>query len=282
MRGRPRRADRGHRAAGGRAGRGADHHPGRRRGPAARPGRHPRARQRARPDRVGGLRLGHQGRRRRRDHHHPRHAAQLDPADRRRGRPRGQAQGGRGPGPRRRRLLGRRHPRERRRAARPARRRRVRLQVLPAPLRGGRVPPPEQRRARPVPGGACRLPGAAAGPRRGLPGGGAGAVGPRRALRRLPPVPAPRVRERGRGPRHRERPLDRRPGARAAPVVLGRAAHAGQRPPRRGGGQRRDLPPLPDLRRRDHRRRGHPVQVLPAHPRGREPRAALARAWPRA
>ena len=54
------------------------------RGPDTRPGRHPRPRQRARPDRVGGLRLRHpRGRGRRRDHDH-RHAAEQHPADRRR------------------------------------------------------------------------------------------------------------------------------------------------------------------------------------------------------
>ena len=38
---------------------------------------------------------------------------------------------------------------------------------------------------------------------------------------------------------------------------------------------RRDLPALPDLRRRAHRRRRHRVQVLPADPRGRQPRGAV-------
>ena len=54
---------------------------GDRRGAAARPGRHPRARQRARPDRVGGLRHRDPGGRGRRGHHHRRHAAEQHPAD---------------------------------------------------------------------------------------------------------------------------------------------------------------------------------------------------------
>ena len=54
---------------------------GRRRGAAARPGRHPRARQRAGPHRVGGVRHRDPGGRGRRRDHDPRHAAQLDPAD---------------------------------------------------------------------------------------------------------------------------------------------------------------------------------------------------------
>ena len=58
----------------------------RRRGAAARSGRHPRARQRARPHRVGGLRLGHPGGRRRRRDDPRRHAAEQHPADHRRSR----------------------------------------------------------------------------------------------------------------------------------------------------------------------------------------------------
>ena len=85
------------------------------RDPAPGPGGHPRPRQRARPHRVGGLRLRHPGGgRRRRDHHH-RHAAELHPAHHHGGRPEAQARGGRGPGVRRRRLLGRRRSRATRR-----------------------------------------------------------------------------------------------------------------------------------------------------------------------
>ena len=54
---------------------------GRRRGAAARPGRHARARQRARPHRVGGLRHRDPRRRGRRRHHDRRHAAEQHPAD---------------------------------------------------------------------------------------------------------------------------------------------------------------------------------------------------------
>ena len=58
---------------------------------AARPGRHPRARQRAGPHRVGGLRHRHPGRRGRRGHHDRRHAAEQPAADRRRRRAADQA-----------------------------------------------------------------------------------------------------------------------------------------------------------------------------------------------
>ena len=44
---------------------------------------------------------------------------------------------------------------------------------------------------------------------------------------------------------------------------------------RRRRHHRRDLPALPDLRRRGDPRRGNAVQVLPADPRGRQPRAAV-------
>ena len=67
---------------------------GRRRGAAARPGGHPRARQRSRPHRVGGLRQRHQGGRRGRRHHDRRHAAEQPAADGRCRGPRGETQGG--------------------------------------------------------------------------------------------------------------------------------------------------------------------------------------------
>ncbi len=68
----------------------------RRRGPAPRAGRHPRARQRAGPHRVGGLRDRDPRGGRGRGHDHRRHAAQQHPADHHGGRARGEAGGGRG------------------------------------------------------------------------------------------------------------------------------------------------------------------------------------------
>ena len=59
--------------------------------------------------------------------------------------------------PRRRRLLGRRHPGQHRRPARAARRRRVRVQVLHGRLRGARVPAAGRRRAGALPGRAALL-----------------------------------------------------------------------------------------------------------------------------
>ena len=131
--------------------------PRRRRGAAARPRRHPRARQRARPHRVGGLRDRHPGRRGGRRHHPARHAAQQHPAHVHGRGAADQAEVRRRALPRRRRLLGRRDPRQPRRPARPARRGRVRLQVLPRPVRCGRVPAAPGRRAGPLPRRAGRV-----------------------------------------------------------------------------------------------------------------------------
>ena len=113
---------------------------GRRRGAPARPGRLARARLRARPHRVGGLRQRHPGRRGGRDHHPGRHAAGQRPGHGQRGRAAGQAAGGRRPVPRRRGVLGRGHPGQhaRARTAGPGRGRRV--QVLPGRLRVARLP----------------------------------------------------------------------------------------------------------------------------------------------
>ena len=80
----------------------------------------------------------------------------------------------------------------------------------------------------------------------------------------------------GREPRCRagRRPgsADRLPSAHPARLQRRRAADH-----RRVAGHRRDLPALPDVHRRGDRRRRHRVQVLPAHPGGGEPRAALGR-----
>ena len=125
-------------------------------------------------------------------------------------------------------------------------------------------------RARPVLEVLAGFHGAADRARRGLRGDrpGAAAHGERYADFL---VPAARRGERGDRARHRERPVDRRPGARSAPVVRRRAADD-PAPAARGCGHRRDLPALPGLHRRGDRRRRHPVQVLPADPRGGQPR----------
>ena len=120
---------------------------GRRRGAAPRPRRRPRARQRAGPHRLGGLRQRHPGRGGRWRHDDHRHAAQLDPADGDRGGPRGEAGRRPRPGLRRRGVLGRCRARQPARPATAARGGRLRVQVLPAPLRRRRVPPPVGGRA---------------------------------------------------------------------------------------------------------------------------------------
>ena len=61
--------------------------------------------------------------------------------------------------------------------------------------------------------------------------------------------------------------------ARRAPSAASRGAKR-----RRGAAHRRDLPALPHAHRRGGARRRHRVQVLPADPRGREPRRAVAAA----
>ncbi len=119
----------------------AERRPGRRRGAAARAGRHPRPRQRARSHRVGGLRLRDAGGGGRRRHDDRGHAAQLasrppSPSPRcarSRTWPRDQVAG-------RRRLLGRRRAGQPRRPRGAARGGRLRVQVLPARLRRRGVP----------------------------------------------------------------------------------------------------------------------------------------------
>lgn len=69
----------------------------------------------------------------------------------------------------------------------------------------------------------------------------------------------------GRGPPHR------RPGARPARVLGGRPAPAAPGQGGRRPGHRRDLPALPDPRRRADTRRRHRLQVLPADPRRGQP-----------
>ena len=114
-------------------------------------------------------------------------------------------------GVRRRRVLGRRHPRQHRRPARAARRRRVRLQVLPAALGRRRVPAPGSGRARGRPARdaqrstRCMIVHA-----EDSDAIDRAPIRARRALRRLPGLPAAGGRERGHRARHRSRPVDRR------------------------------------------------------------------------
>ncbi len=131
-----------------------DHRTHRRRGLDSRSGRCPRPRQRARPDRLGGLRFSHQGGRRRWSDHDRGHAAELDPVDGQRTGPGAEAVGRRAAGLRGHRFLGRRRSGQQGVPARTARRRGLRLQVLPPALRGRRVPAPRRRPARGVPRGA--------------------------------------------------------------------------------------------------------------------------------
>ncbi len=92
-----------------------------------------------------------------------------------------------------------------------------------------------------------------------------------------PPAP-PRPAEPGRGPGHRGGPGHRRARAHRPLVQLRRAAHDRLGAARGRPDHRRDLPALPDPDRRGDRRRPDDGQVLPAGPRGRQPRAALDRA----
>ncbi len=71
---------------------------------------------------------------------------------------------------------------------------------------------------------------------------------------------------------------DRRAYACRAPVGRGRRPDAAVGSRRGRGRVGRDLPALPDLRRRARARRRHRAEVLPAHPRGRQPRGAVGRA----
>ena len=104
--------------------------------------------------------------------------------------------------------------------------------------------------------------------------GGAGRVGA--VVRRLPGLAPAAAEER------RDRPGRRRPrrhsGGRPHIVHLSDADALPLLRQARADGvrrHRRDLPALPDLRRRGGPRRRHRAQVLPADPRGRQPRRAL-------
>ena len=102
-------------------------------------GRHPRARQRTGTNRVGRVRHRDARSRGRRCDHHRRHATQQHPADRRRRGIGGQAAGGGRTGVCRRRVLGWGGAGQCSGSAWAPRRGSVRLQVLPAALRSGRV-----------------------------------------------------------------------------------------------------------------------------------------------
>jgi purine-cytosine permease-like protein len=176
----------------------------------ARPGRFARAHLRARQYRVGGLRRRDQGRRRRGDPHAGRHAAASVPSTV--GLAALASLGGRGPVPRRCRILGRGDPRQPRRTRAAARCGRSRVQVLPIPLRGRRLPA-----GQPRPDGGCARdsprPGfAAARPCRERAGRRRTGRGERGELRRIPgvaPAAAPDSRHlpghRGAPPRRRRR-----------------------------------------------------------------------------
>ena len=250
-------------------------------GAAARAGRHPRARQRARPHRVGGLRHRDPGRRgRRRDHDH-RHAAELAPAHGRRstrwrssGPPRrGQCHG-------RRRLLGRRGARQRGRPARAARRRRVRVQGASSPTPAC---PSSRRWTRPGWRAALAAVDALFVVHAEDPAElhAAGAV----ARLRATSSPPGRRRAEARRGRHgdRRRPGRRRAGAHPAPVGRRRAAGWSRRRGRTGVRVTAETCPhyLTLDGRRGARRRDR-VQVLPADPRRGQPRPAVGRRWPTA
>ena len=106
---------------------------------------------------MGGVRHGHPGGRGGWGHHAAGHAAQQPAAHLHGRRAADQAEGRRRALPRRRRVLGRCHPGQRRRPARPARRGRLRVQVLPGAVRCGRVPAAVGRRARALPRRARRV-----------------------------------------------------------------------------------------------------------------------------
>ena len=230
----------------------ADRRPGRRRGAAARPGRHPRARQRAGAHRVGGLRDRDPGGRGRRRHHDRRHAAQLDPADH--------------------------HGRRRWRPSARWPRGRCGSTSASGAARCPATSPTSSRCTTP----ACSASSASC----STPGSRSSATSSRRTfalamketarlgalmivhaedghlldegaldggqLRRVPGVPARRCRGVGDRPGHRAGRVDRRPGPRRPPELRRRRAGAARGPRGRRRRERRDLPALPDLRRRAH------------------------------
>ena len=116
--------------------------------------------------------------------------------------------------------------------------------------------------------------------RRGRRRAGAGARGARASVRRFPRLPAARRREPRDRRAHRGRPAHRCRGAPAASVQFGRGADGALGPSRRDRHHGRDVPALPRLRGPVDRRGGDAVQVLPAHPGGRQPRGPLGGAGP--
>ncbi len=252
----------------------------RRRGAAARPGRHPRARQRAGPHRVGGVRDRDRGR--------PRPAASPRSSTCRSTRSRRRPRSPRcatkravaeGQVARRRRLLGRGGARQ----PAPTSRRCTRPGVFGFKcflLDSGveEFPPPRARRRSPARWretariGALMIVHAEDGhllDESALDGAhyaGFLASRPRAAEEAAIDLVIERARATG-GRAH----VVHLSGADAVPAL--RAARAAG-----VDVQRRDLPALPDLRRRAHRRRRHRAQVLPADPRGRQPRGAVGRA----
>ena len=99
-----------------------------------------------------------------------------------------------------------------------------------------------------------------------------------RHVRRLPRLPAARRREpRDRGA-HRGRPAHRGRACTCCTCPARTRCRCCARPGATGiADHRRDLPALPHLRGRGDPRRRHPVQVLPADPRGRQPRGRCGR-----
>ncbi len=110
--------------------------------------------------------------------------------------------------------------------------------------------------------------------RRG-PGAAARPWPARPRLRRVPGVAARRERGIRHRRRDRRRPPHRRAGAHPASERRPLTARDPGREGRRGRAHGRDVPALPDDRGRGDPRGRERVQVLPADPRGREPRPAL-------
>ena len=173
---------------------------GRRRGLAARAGRHPRAHQRAGPDRLGGIRVRDPRRSGRRHHHDHRHAAEQGPADR-----------------------------ERRRAARQARRRGWQCHV-DVGFWGGAVPGNDDQRAAAACGPGCS--GSSASP--------STRASPSSRRWTKPRWSGPAAGRRARQPAHRSRRGCRRPRGRAAAAGRDYASFLRSRP--RGGRDGRHRP----------------------------------------
>lgn len=225
---------------------------------------------------MGRVRQCDPGRSRRRDHDDRRYAAQQYSADCRCRRSRRQTTGGGRQIGGERRVLGWCSSREPRAITSAARRRSLRFQVLSAAFGCGRIPAAVSARTREgvdrdsvvrrVDDRACR----------GRSSHLLRPTGVGYLVLGIPRLTPSGCRESGDRPGDRPVEAYRLPGAHPSSVERGCTPHDCPSSTRRGSRDCGDVPALPVFRRRGHFSGRNAVQVLPAHPRGRQSRAVVA------